>query len=74
MQIDPDKVQTQEETGEQAPVDEVEARVEAEMKIIEGRAKEGVAHGLQDRKLEREGERLQEEGKRELDEQKNEQG
>jgi hypothetical protein len=39
------------------------------MKIIEGRAKEGVAHGLQDKQLEREGERLQEEGKRELEEQ-----
>ncbi|MDQ3907380.1 MAG: hypothetical protein M3268_03450 [Acidobacteriota bacterium] len=69
MQIDPDKVQTQEETGEPAAVDEVEGRVEAEMKIIEGRAKEGVAHGLQDKELEREGERLQEEGRRELDQQ-----
>jgi hypothetical protein len=70
MQIDPDKVQTQEETGEPAAIDEVEGRVEAEMKIVEGRAKEGVAHGLQDRELEREGERLQEEGRRELDEQR----
>jgi hypothetical protein len=69
MQIDPEKVLTQEETGEPAAVDEVEGRVEAEMKIIEGRAKEGVAHGLQDAELEREGERLQEEGKRELEEQ-----
>jgi uncharacterized protein YjbJ (UPF0337 family) len=69
MQIDPDKVQTQEETGEPAAVDQVEGRVEAEMKIIEGRAKEGVAQGLGDKELEREGERLQEEGKRELDEQ-----
>jgi trehalose-6-phosphate synthase len=69
MQIDPEKVQTQEETGEPAAIDEVEARVEAEMKIIEGRAKERVAQGLQDEKLEQEGERLQEEGKRELEEQ-----
>jgi trehalose-6-phosphate synthase len=69
MQIDPEKVQTQEETGEPAAIDEVEARVEAEMKIIEGRAKERVAQGLQDEKLEREGEQLQEEGKRELEEQ-----
>ena len=46
MQIDPEKVQTQEETGELAPIDEVEGRVEAEMKIIEGSAKERVAHGL----------------------------
>ena len=71
MQIDPDKVTTQEETGEQAPIDEVEGRVEAEMKIIEGRAKEGVAHGLQDKKLEREAERLQEEGERELEAESN---
>jgi trehalose-6-phosphate synthase len=69
MQIDPEKVQTQEETGEPAAIDEVEARVEAEMKIIEGRAKERVAQGLQDEKLERESEQLQEEGKRELEEQ-----
>jgi hypothetical protein len=68
MQIDPEKVLTQEETGEPAAIDEVEGRVEAEMKIIEGRAKERVAQGLQDEKLEREGEQLQEEGKRELEE------
>jgi hypothetical protein len=73
MQIDPEHVVTQEETGEPAPIDEVEGRVEAEMKIIEGRAKEGVAQGLQDEKLEREGERLQQEGERELEEQKTEQ-
>jgi hypothetical protein len=69
MQIDPEKVLTQEETGERAAIDEVEGRVEAEMKIIEGRAKERVAQGLQDEKLERESEQLQEEGKRELEEQ-----
>lgn len=72
MQIDPEKVQTQEETGEPAAIDEVEGRVEAEMKIIEGRAKEGVADGLNDDKLKREGTRLQDEGQRELDEQKSE--
>jgi hypothetical protein len=72
MQIDPENVVTQEDTGEPAPIDEVEGRVEAEMKIIEGRAKEGVAQGLQDERLEREGERLQEEGARELEEQRKE--
>jgi uncharacterized protein YjbJ (UPF0337 family) len=61
-----EKFVTQEETGEPAAIDQVESRVEAEMKAIEGRAKERVAHGLQDEKLEREGERLQEEGEREL--------
>ena len=69
MEIDPDKVVTQEETGEEAPIDQVEGRVEAEMKRIEGRAKEGVAQGLQDKELEREGQQLQEEGERELEEQ-----
>jgi len=61
-----EKFVTQEETGEPAAIDQVESRVEAEMKAIEGRAKERVAHGLQDEDLEREGERLQEEGEREL--------
>ncbi|HVF49531.1 MAG TPA: hypothetical protein VNA19_05565 [Pyrinomonadaceae bacterium] len=70
MEIDKDAVVTQEETGEQAPIDEVEGRVEAEMKRIEGRAKERVAQGLQDKELEAEGRQLKEEGKRELEEQR----
>ncbi len=69
MEIDPDKVVTQEETGEEAPIDQVEGRVEAEMKRIEGRAKESVAQGLQDKELEREGQQLQAEAERELEEQ-----
>ncbi|MCA1556696.1 MAG: hypothetical protein LC747_08415 [Acidobacteria bacterium] len=70
MSIDPEKVLTQEETGEPAAIDEVEARVQAEMKIAEGRAKESVAQGLQDPKLEREGRKLQEEGERELEQER----
>ena len=70
MEIDPDKVVTQEETGEMPAIDQVEPRVEAEMKRIEGRAKEGVAQGLQDKELEREGRKLQEEGERELEDTK----
>ena len=70
MEIDKDEVVTQEETGEPAPVDAVEERVEAEMKRIEGRAKEAVAHGLRDKELEEEGRRLEEEGERELREQR----
>lgn len=66
MSIDPDKVTTQDETGEPAAIDEVEGRVQAEMKIAEGRAKESVAQGLQDEELEREGRELQAEGEREL--------
>ncbi|HEY9403514.1 MAG TPA: hypothetical protein VIQ24_12695 [Pyrinomonadaceae bacterium] len=70
MSIDPDKVTTQEETGEPAAIDEVEGRVQAEMKIAEGRAKESVAQGLQDEELEREGRALIEEGKRELEQER----
>lgn len=72
MEIDKDKVVTQEETGEQAPMDEVEGRVEAEMKRIEGSARESVAQGMQDTEREREGRELKEEGERELEEQRNE--
>ncbi len=64
------KIVTQEETGEVAPIDEVEGRVEAEMKRIEGAAREAVGQGLQDEHAERAGRELREEGERELDEQK----
>lgn len=74
MEIDKDKVVTQEELGEPAPIDQVEERVEAEMKIIEGRAKESVAQGLQDPELERRGRELQEEGERELENQQQNEG
>ncbi len=70
MEIDKDKVVTQEESGEQAPIDEVEGRVEAEMQRIEGRAKESVAQGLGDDELEREGRRMQEEAERTLKEER----
>lgn len=73
MSIDPEKVMTQEETGEPAAIDEVEGRVQAEMKIAEGRAKESVAQGLQDKELEREGRALQEEGERELEQERHQQ-
>lgn len=61
---------TQEETGEAAPVDQVEGRVEAEMRRIEGRAREAVGQGLQDEEVERAGRELREEGEREVEEQK----
>jgi uncharacterized protein YjbJ (UPF0337 family) len=63
------KFVTQSETGEVAPVDEVEGRVEAEMKRIEGSAREAVGQGLQDERAEAEGRELREEGERELKEQ-----
>ncbi|MGI8917896.1 MAG: hypothetical protein ACR2H6_04780 [Pyrinomonadaceae bacterium] len=68
MEIDKDKIVTQDELGEPAPIDQVEERVEAEMKVLEGQAKEQVADGLQDEKLRKEGQRLRAEGERELKE------
>lgn len=70
MEIDKDKVVTQEESGEAAPIDQVEARVEAEMKRAEGRAKESVAQGIQDPALEQQGRELEEAAERELEEQR----
>lgn len=68
MEIDKDKIVTQDEIAEPAPIDQVEERVEAEMKEIEGRAKERVAQGLQNEELEQEARALQDEGRRELEE------
>jgi len=65
-----DEFVTQSETGEDAAIDEVEGRVEAEMKRIEGRAREAVGQGLQDERAEAEGRQLQEEGERELEEER----
>ena len=70
MEMDKKQVQTQEETGELAPMDQVEARVDAELKKLEGQAKQQVADGLQNEELAREGERLQKEGEQELEEAK----
>ncbi|MBA3354516.1 MAG: hypothetical protein H0U18_00965 [Pyrinomonadaceae bacterium] len=66
MEIDKNKIVTQDELNEPAPIDQVEDRVEAEMKVIEGKAKEQVAHGLQDKNLEREAQQLKQEGERSL--------
>lgn len=68
MEIDKDKIVTQDEVAEPAPMDQVEERVEAQMKEIEGRAKERVAQGLQNEELEQEARALQDEGRRELEE------
>jgi hypothetical protein len=66
MEMDKDKIVTQDEMDEPAPMDQVEDRVEAEMKVIEANAKEQVAHGLQDKKLEREAQQLKQEGEQSL--------
>ena len=72
MEIDKAKVRTQDDEGEPAPIDQVEERVEAEMKRAEGSAKERVAQGLQDEELEREGRDLRKEGERKLEQQRDE--
>ena len=46
MSIDKNKVTTQDELNEPAPIDQVEARVEAEMKELEKKAKKDVREGL----------------------------
>ena len=71
MGIDKDHVQSQSETGELAPIDQVEERLEAEMKKLKGEAKIHVADGLQDDKLAHEGERMVEEAERELKQKEN---
>jgi len=66
MHIDKDRVKTQDELNEPAPIDQVEERVEAKMKRLEGSAKKKVADGLQNDELAKDGERLEGEGEREL--------
>ena len=46
MSIDKNKVTTQDELNEPAPIDQVEARVEKEMKELEKKAKRDVREGL----------------------------
>jgi uncharacterized protein YjbJ (UPF0337 family) len=66
MTIDKNKVRTQDDLNEQAPIDRVEERVEAKMKKLEGNAKKSVADGLQNNQLAREGERLKKQGESDL--------
>jgi hypothetical protein len=46
MSIDKNKIKTQDELNEPAPMDKAEQRVEAEMKKLEDQAKKEVAEGL----------------------------
>jgi hypothetical protein len=46
MSIDKNKITTQDELNEPAPIDEVEPRVEREMKELERKAKQAVREGL----------------------------
>lgn len=47
MSIDKNKIKTQDEVNEPAPIDQAEKRVEAEMRELEDKAKRDVAEGLQ---------------------------
>ena len=71
MSIDKNKVRTQDELNEKAPIDQVEDRVEAKMKKLEGSAKQRVGEGLQNKKLAKEGDRLKKEGEEELNKVRN---
>jgi len=46
MSIDKNKIKTQDELDEPAPMDRADQRVEAEMKELEKQAKRDVAEGL----------------------------
>ena len=47
MSIDKNKIKTQDEINEPAPMDQAEQRVETEMKELEDKAKRDVAEGLE---------------------------
>lgn len=55
MNIDKNKIKTQDELDEPAPIDQVEKRVEEEMKQLERAAKRDVAEGLKTGDREEEG-------------------
>jgi hypothetical protein len=47
MSIDKNKIKTQDEVNEPAPMDQAEQRVGAEMRELEDKAKRDVAEGLE---------------------------
>ena len=53
MSIDKNKVKTQDELNEPAPMDQADRRVEAEMRKLEEQAKRDVAEGLEQQDEER---------------------
>jgi len=61
MSIDKNKIKTQDELDEPAPMDQVEKRVEKEMKQLERAAKRDVAEGLQTENSSRKNKRQEEE-------------
>lgn len=71
MGIDKNKIRTQDDLNEPAPMDQIEARVDAKMKRLEGKAKQNVGEGLGDNSLAHEGKKLRKEGEKELNRTKN---
>ncbi|HEU4435649.1 MAG TPA: hypothetical protein VFR51_19850 [Pyrinomonadaceae bacterium] len=51
MSIDKDKITTQDELNEPAPIDQVDARVEKEMKELEKKARKDVREGLDEQTI-----------------------
>jgi hypothetical protein len=51
MSIDKNKIKTQDELNEPAPMDQAEQRAEAEMKKLEDQAKKEVAEGLRNQEV-----------------------
>ena len=51
MNIDKNKITTQDELNEPAPIDQVAARVEKEMKELEKKAKKDVREGLEEQTI-----------------------
>ncbi len=66
MGIEKQKIKTLDETDEPPPIDQVEERVEAEMELIKGKAKEEVATSLNNEELISEGRRMKEDAKGKL--------
>jgi hypothetical protein len=66
VEIDKKRIRTLDETDEPAPIDQVEERVEAEMKRIHGKAKEQVASGLSDANQAKKGRQMKEHPEGEL--------
>jgi hypothetical protein len=56
MVIDKNKIKTQDELNEPAPMDQADQRAEAEMKKLEAEAKKEVAEGLRQQEEGEEGE------------------
>jgi len=51
MLIDKNKITTQDELNEPAPIDKADARVEKEMRELEKKAKEAVREGLDEQTI-----------------------